>query len=810
MILAGIVPGDPDWLLPSAIIGLVGILLAIWLNRRRLTSMAFATLLRIGGWTVLALCLVNPMWTSARPKNGANVLAVVADASRSHLVQAAAQTTRADQITALLDAGARTEPTGWLTRAEQDFELRRYLVSDRLTQVDHFGQVPFEGVASCLVTSLGQLRQRYEGQPLAGIILITDGNATDTEQPLSELAGLAPVFPVIPGETGDAPDLQISSVAVTQTAFDDAPVSLQVQGKVTNASGSNIRWTLCDPDGGEIQTVVQEASENTSVRFQHRPVGAGTVFYQVKASLLDSDGREVTNEATMVNNTRLVAVDRGIHPRRILYVSGRPNWEFKFLRRAVETDPQLEMIGLLRIARKEAKFDFRGREGERSNSLFRGFDPNEQQIVEEYDEPVMVRIGTRDDDELRGGFPEDAEELFRYDAIILDDIESDFFLADQLQLIYEFVSRRGGGLLMMGGQESFRQGEYDRTPVGELLPIDLSRSIPSPGGPTRMTLTRDGWLQPWVRLRNNEPDEEQRIASMPGFVTLNPVDGAKPGAVVMASVDDGQGNSWPALVVHRFGKGRAGALCIGDFWRWRLHEGREKLREAAMQTGPSTDQAPRIVAPGEKPDEDLSDHARASRQMMRWLVADVPRRLNVMVRPDASLGVGSVRLLAHVMGSDFEPREDADVRFVVTGPNGKSLEVSGKPTDDTPGAFEAVVAAADAGAWQVATTAVLPTDPDAPEEEPLKATTGWASQPDQDEMKSTVVNRSFLDQIAELSGGRVVEADELDDFISDFPTEKVAVVEIHSWQIWHQWWVYLTAVICFAGDWTLRRRRGLP
>ena len=169
------------------------------------------------------------------------------------------------------------------------------------------------------------------------------------------------------------------------------------------------------------------------------------------------------------------------------------------------------MVALIRIARKEAKFDFRGREGESSNSLFRGFDRADPETVEEYDEPVLVRVGTKDDEELRGGFPEKPEDLFQYDAIILDDIEADFFLADQMKLIYDFVSRRGGGLLMMGGQESFRQGDFDRTPIGEMLPIDLSREMKSPASGVRLSLTRDGWLQPWVRLRSDETAEEERL-----------------------------------------------------------------------------------------------------------------------------------------------------------------------------------------------------------------------------------------------------------------------------------------------------------
>ena len=33
-------------------------------------------------------------------------------------------------------------------------------------------------------------------------------------------------------------------------------------------------------------------------------------------------------------------------PFRILYVSGRPNWEFKFLRRALQEEDELDLVGL--------------------------------------------------------------------------------------------------------------------------------------------------------------------------------------------------------------------------------------------------------------------------------------------------------------------------------------------------------------------------------------------------------------------------------------------------------------------------------
>jgi uncharacterized membrane protein len=829
-----IVVGQPNWVVLAAIMAVLGIVATLWWNRRLHAALKLAMCFRTAGWLILTACLINPLWVGTRPKQGANLLAVVTDVSRSSQVAVSpAGTTRADEIRSLLEAGEQSEPLGWLKQAGQNFELRRYVVSEHLQQVDRFGKPSFEGTASRLNSALLQLSERFEDQPLAGIILLTDGNATDSDSEtqrklLSKLSSLAPVFPVLLSEEVNRPDVSLRTVSISQTAFDDAPITILAQPHTIHAQNLQVRLTLADVSGTSIETLVRPATNPAPVRFQHRPAAEGTIFYQLKASLLNSDGQEVTDEITMVNNERLVSVDRGSQPRRILYVSGRPNWEFKFLRRAAQTDPLLKLTGLIRMARRESRFDFRGHEGERTNSLFRGFDSEAKEVAEEYDEPVLIRIGTRDAEELRSGFPEAADALFAFDAVILDDIEAGFFLADQQTLLHDFVSRRGGGLLMMGGQESFRQGEYDRTPIGEMLPLDLAQTASFPEDAVRLSLTRDGWLQPWVRLRSDETTENQRIESMPGFLTLSSVAAARPGAVVLAEVRDTADQRWPAIVAQRFGRGRTAALCIGDLWRWRMNEGLRSLQtegEVGSESHESRNEPP---LPGSlSPDEiagpvrtasaepaipaiteDLSDHARACRQMLRWLVADVPQRLQLQVQPAAGDGTTGTQIRALVKGPDFHPIDHADVQFTVTDPDGTVIDVRGDPTDSEVGSFDAVIAGSKPGAWNV--RAVVHLADAQGKQETLAATTGWANQPDRVEMQSVSINRPFLEQLAKDSGGRMIPLNEVDSFVAQLPQTQAPLMEVWSRPVWHQWWVFLIAVTCLLTDWTLRRRQGLP
>ena len=165
---------------------------------------------------------------------------------------------------------------------------------------------------------------------------------------------------------------------------------------------------------------------------------------------------------------------------------------------------------------------------------------------------------------------------------------------------------------MLGGAESLWQGKYDRTPIGDLLPVYLGRDAPQATDEIvnttyRLDLTREGWLQPWVRLRETEQDEQRRLAAMPPFEVMNQVQGIKPGATVLSNVVDDDGGLHPALVAQRFGRGRTAALLIGDMWRWQLR----------------------------RKDTEEDDMAMAWRQTVRWLLADVPERVELEARRQA-------------------------------------------------------------------------------------------------------------------------------------------------------------------------------
>jgi hypothetical protein len=775
--------GTPEWLVPAVVLGLGLTLLTLWSYVKRGVHWGVrlvAAGLKLMAVIALALCLLEPLYSGVRPRPGANLFIIASDNSQSlQLQDRDAGATRAELAAAQLDS-----ETAWQTRLSQDFDVRRYQFDAQVKPVVDFSDLTFDGAHSALGATLATIGARYQGRPVAGVLLLTDGNATDVDEQSLATSELPPVYPVTLGDDRPTQDIRVTRVSVSQTNFEASPVTILVEAECIGYSGEKVVFTLQDEAGGKLQQRIFRCDEDEQSlvhRFLMRPETSGISFYKVVAVAEDDvdrmDRPERSSDVTLLNNSRLVVVDRGGGPYRVLYVSGRPNWDFKYLRRALAADDEVQLVGLIRIAEKEPKFTFRGHSHESTNPLFRGFGNQEDEEAEQYDQPVLLRIGTRDATELRDGFPKAADELFGYDAIVLDDVEAAFFTQDQMSLLQEFVSRRGGGFLMLGGNQSFASGKYARTPIGELLPVYPHRSTePTSTRGYQLALTREGWLQPWVRLRSNETDEENRLAAMPRFRTANLADSIKPGATVLAHIASDDDQQHPALVAQRFGKGRSAALLLGDFWRWQLR----------------------------RPDPADSDLEKAWRQTIRWLVAEVPGRLDVEVREDSEI-LGALKIHVRVRDEEYEPLDNAEVEVTVVTTDKKSIELNASPNDNQAGSYMVEFSPRLPGAYRAE---VVARAPDGSEIE--RRPTGWAHEPATREFEALLPNRNLMQKLADETGGEVLKLDQLDRFVASLPNRKIPVTEPWIFPLWHQWGVLVLAVCCLAGEWGLRRWKGLP
>ena len=495
--------------------------------------LVLAATLKIAAFALLAIALLEPVWVDKFARNGANDLVFLTDNSKGLSIG-----DRGSSLQKVLKHDQPDSPPEWMAELEELFRVQTYQFDRRLKRVDDYSELNFEGNASSLLTSLSSLRNRYEKRPLAGTVLFTDGNATDSASIDAVLKNLAriknegetplPIYPVLVGQTlPDVVDLSIRDIQTSQSSFEDAPLSIAIQAEARGKFERGVEVYVIDDKGKEVATepvVFDDSSiRKGSVRLKVAGVTPGISFYRVGIRAISGENYDPPEELTQENNERVVSVDRGRGPYRVLYMSGRPKWEYKFLRRAISEDAEVDLVSLLRIAKREPKFEWRGRTGESGNPLFRGFGKDIPEETQKYDEPVFIRLNTKDEEELRDGFPRDAETLYsNYRAIIFDDLESEALSASQQNLIENFVSKRGGTVIMLGGQESYSGGDWVNTPISRLLPVYMDR-LDTEGAAQFATfnLSREGWLEPWMRLRDSQDEETSRLAYMPEFFSIN-------------------------------------------------------------------------------------------------------------------------------------------------------------------------------------------------------------------------------------------------------------------------------------------------
>ena len=775
---------------PLAILMWAAFSVATWFSYRQTVgqnSRWIGTSLRSVGLGILCFCLLEPTRSLTVPKSQANTIAVLVDNSRSMRALYTQDSPTEGQLVPAF-AGTIADEASWLSELGSEYRLKKYLFGGQIQSVEQLSQWDGTEYQSNIEGALVSLKERYPNEPPAGIVVITDGRSTNRAEKsqAEESFQSTPIFPVLVPTQGDQKrDLWIQSVSVQTSDFETAPVTIvaTIGHRGFRSERVDVQLEGLDQEAIQKQTLDLDSSGKASVvRFQFRPKEIGPQGYKVVCRL----AREIPGlEMTLDNNHRYVAVDRTMGPYRILYLSGRPNWEYKFLQRALSQDAELALTALVRIAKKQPKFSFRSKGTEDTNPLFSGFEDISQEEKEKYDEPVFARLGVLGKDELTKGFPKDAAELYAYSMIILDDLETEFFTVDQMQLLRQFVSLRGGSLLMLGGQESMRGRGFRDSVLGQLLPVygdptEPETFIPEVGqsseGFIRFELTREGWLLPYLRLQDNQADESKRIEQMPSFEVWNRTVGVKAGATVLVEGQLQDGSKAPLLVVQEFGKGQTGAVMLGDLWRWALTHRQESI----------------------------SPFYQSWRQIVRGLMVDIPKRVELASREDL---VQSAKRWIEVTVRDekFSALDNASVEVRIVPPEGDAaIEVKGVTSLGSPGVYATSFLMRRSGVYRL--------EAEARSSDGIligQAQSAFVYEPEAIELADCSIDEEHLQDLAQSSGGAVIPWDGLDSILAKIPLERLKFTERRTTPLWHTPGLLGLAVFCFAAEWFWRRRHGL-
>lgn len=688
---------------------------------------------------LLLLALLHPALLVATAVPQRNVVGVLIDDSRSMRVADVDGRARADVVRSLL--GGADSP---LYRAlAEKFVVRFFRVAGGGSHITGVGDLSFDGARTQLAPALAGVREALTGVPLAGLVLLSDGadNASGAldETLLSLGARKVPVFTVGIGRERFAREIEISRVGAPRAVLEGASLVM------------NVEITQRGFGGRTVELVVEDSGRIVSTEKITLPLDGEAITVRARVPTSEPGARLFTfrvapqpGEMVVENNVQTALVAVRDRKEKILYIEGEPRFELKFLRRAVDGDENLQLVTMMRTAKDR-----------------------------------FLRLGVDDSLELVAGFPRTREELFAYRGIVLGSIEASFFTLEQLRMIADFVSERGGGLLMLGGRRSFAEGGYALTPVADVLPVELPAG--REGKPAfhevKVEATPAGLLQPATQIAPSEAESAKRWKTMPVVTSVNRVVRAKPGATTLLSGNaPGGGDRSIALASQRYGRGMAVAFPIEDSWLWQMH--------ADIPVGDPT-------------------YTSLWRQLLRWLVNEVPGRVAVEVASDRVGMNEPLTVSATVADKAFRAVNSAEVMATVRTPSGAVREVPLEWSVTRDGEYHTTYTPTERGVHRIQVSAL--SREDSVVGDPAFVNVGDLTT----EYFGAELNEPLLRRIAEETDGRYYTAASAMGLANDLAYSNGGNTVVERLDLWDMPIVFVLLLVLLASEWWYRRARGL-
>lgn len=578
---------------------------------------------------------------------------------------------------------------------------------------------------------------------LRAVVLLTDGNDTagDRGELLAPMlaARHLPVFPVVFGSSS-APKLarvKISSAANYVRLGDDLRLSATLSANDLGEQNVTVRLM----EEGKKEPVatrenVRLGKDPVDVSFVVKPEREGERVYQVVI-----DGvKNAVSQSLQVAEHRVSVLNARI---RVLYLD-IPRDERKLLGHWLARDPVVDLSTLTLLPKG-------------------GW----------YAQGPLQHKNAGD------GLPGAEPDLYKYDIIIFGDIPRAYFreggdtAETKMQWLAEFVSRRGGGLVTLGGRNVYAAGQYQDSALSRLAPFVIeATNSPQVAKSFKITPTVAGLSHPLMQLEGDPAANREAWFDLPSIDGNNRVGKVKPGASLLA-VRELEEGPMPMIAVQNVGRGQVLGLAIDTTWRWemmRAAEGEDYYRKFWGN-------AVRVLAPDPR------------------LEPDRPQ----ITRQHSSVAVGrTLKLSTRLVDSIFQPVRGAAVRVKVTSPSGQITHYLPRDGRDTPGVYDYEIPMTEAGSWEVSVT-----NKDKTVTEKITAGTGA------EELDDPRANLPAMTSFATATGGRAFEAADSAALLSSLDLTPRRVTETAVVAVWNLplVMVLLIALVCL--DCWLRKRRGM-
>jgi hypothetical protein len=577
------------------------------------------------------------------------------------------------------------------------------------------------------------------GIPPAGIILLSDGidNATSqrSEAVLHDLGARGiPVYTVPIGLT-DPDDVSIRNIVIQEVAYsgDKVPVRVQIQSKGYERRTARLAVLLND-----------RRVSSRIIRFdgglQFEEIDFRVDVYEKGAAHIDVIIEPFDNEVSTVNN-RVSRSVRVVNEKvNVLYIEGNARWEYRYLRAILKRDPRI-------------------------NATF-----------------IASNVGpevARNSPEHIERFPDDREDAFQYDLVILGDVDASFFTDEELSLLEELIRDRGASLLMLCGP-MYSPGSYTGTPVQTMLPVrfDAEAGWEKIAESVYPVLTPEGRSSLVMTLENDVELNDRIWSRMAPMDQLPPLLSAKPGATVLAVLSDStaRDQGYPLVAWQRYGTGKCMSIASDRLWRLRYRTG-DKY------------------------------HWRVWSQCIQFMTLSrlMGEHKRIRLETDRSVYAvdGQCRLYAHVLDDSFEPIVQSGFEVVVSGLDGAAARqrIKLQPDRSQPGLYEGYFSPPGPGRYRMEANE---------DDRKVSSTTEFQVSDVRQELIDTDMRLDHLQRIAELTGGASLGMRELPELTSLVNSGLVTTTVRSERPLWDNGIVALLLVGLLGAEWILRRRYDLP
>ena len=719
--------GWPVWLLVALIVA-AALAVGVTLARRR-AGFALPKLFTLGVLqTLLIAALLVLAWRPAlvtqtlRPQE--NSVAVLLDTSASMLYGDGTHSRLQEAVDAM---SARALPD-----LKSSFNVSLFSFAGDLIELPSLEQVPAPGPVTHIGDALLSVLRGAQSGAIAAVVLVSDGADNSPDFDAAKIAEIAsfgvPVHTVGVGAESDPKDLELEDVQVAPVGLPGSTVSAQVSIRHSGASLAQLR--VYDGDAILASQAIQ-LPNTTGITTRWVELEVGKPGVRDLKFALDA----LPGETNVINNVQMRPMEVPEQRRHILYIEGEPRWEYKFIRRTIEDDSPIRVASLLKTT------------------------PNK-----------FYRQGIESADELKDGFPADETTLFKYDALMIGSFEAAALSPEQQDMIREFVGRRGGTLLMMGGRRGLADGGWGPTSVAEVLPTQLPL-VEAPTferNPAKAKLTALGKTSPITRLETDDAKNAKSWSEMPELADFEHLGELKPGAEVLLEADFA-GRTEPLLVHQRYGLGNAYILATGGTWRWQMLLPHEDQR-----------------------------HEIFWRQLLQAIATSSPQHVTLTSKQVFYGDESTVTLRAEVRDKTFKPAADAKVNLDVMDGLGARSTLSMTPVAGERGVYQATYETAHPGMFRFAAAASVGDESLGLAQLAVRREDGVA------EHYHTQQNRALLERIAAATRGSYFTVADIGKLPEAVKFSDAGTVERQVLDLWSMPIIFLGLLILKSAEWLLR------